>query len=125
MGIASQVIKFVPMSDDAMSIHGVSIAVLASIFATNWSLLGTLALKVVSMASSSASNARTVSTMELIDSKLRNRLCRDTVEKLIYVKAHNLQCMKGFNRAIYDDYDDDDEIDVADDGVVCDRCEIR
>jgi hypothetical protein len=46
----------------------------------------TVALRVFSMVTSSAASERGFSTMSFVHSKLRNRLCCDTVKKLTYIK---------------------------------------
>jgi hypothetical protein len=47
-----------------------------------------IAIKLFSMATSSASSERNFSTMGFIHSKLRNRLAPQTVEKLVFIKAN-------------------------------------
>jgi hypothetical protein len=57
----------------------------------DWPMLARLALKVFSLASSSAASERNFSSMAFIHSKLRNCLSPETVEKLVYIKTNNLQ----------------------------------
>jgi hypothetical protein len=82
----------------------------------DWPFLAHLALKVFSVASSSATSERNFSTMGLIHFKLRNCLGRDTVEILVYVKTNNLQFTVNANLDAYksasNNYDDA-EVDLA------------
>jgi hAT family C-terminal dimerisation region len=55
-------------------------------YAKDLPLLAHLALKVFSVASSSAASGRKFFTMGFIHSKVRNCLGRDTVERLVYGK---------------------------------------
>jgi hAT family C-terminal dimerisation region len=82
----------------------------------DWPLLAYLALKVFSVASSSAASERNFSTMGFVHSKLRNCLGRDTVEKVVYVKTNNLQFTVNANLDAYDsarDNEGDAEEDLA------------
>jgi hypothetical protein len=72
-------------------------------YSHDWPLLSELALKVFSMATSSAASERNFSTMGFIHSKLRNSLGRETVEKLVYLKTNNLQIMNNVHLATYND----------------------
>ena len=58
---------------------------------TDWPLLSNLALRVFSMAASSASSERDFSTFGFVHSKLCNRLDPDKVKKLVYIKSNTLQ----------------------------------
>jgi predicted MPP superfamily phosphohydrolase len=82
----------------------------------DWSLLAHLALKIFSVASSSAASERNFFTIAFIHSKLRNCLGRDTVEKLVYAKTNNLQFTVNANLDAYNsasDNEDDSKEDLA------------
>jgi hAT family C-terminal dimerisation region len=83
----------------------------------DWRLLALLAFKVFSIASSSAASEHNISTMEFIHSKLRNCLDRDTVKKLVYVEANNLQFtvnanLDAYNSASGKEDDEDEDLGV-------------
>ena len=59
--------------------------------ATDWPLLRNLAIRVFSMATSSAASERNFSTFGFIHSKLRNRLSQEKVKKLVYIKTNVVQ----------------------------------
>jgi hAT family C-terminal dimerisation region len=79
-----------------------------------WPLLGHLALKVISVASSSAASERNFSTMGFIHSELQNCLGRDTVEILVYVKTNNLQFTVDSNLDAYNSASDNKDLAVLD-----------
>lgn len=58
---------------------------------TDWPLLRNLAVRVFSMAASSAASERNFSTFGFVHSKLRNRLCSEKVKKLVYIKTNAMQ----------------------------------
>ena len=60
-----------------------------------WPLLRKIALNIFSMACSSASSERNFSTMGFIHTKLRNRLGKNKVEKLVYIKTNVPQFVDG------------------------------
>lgn len=60
----------------------------------DWPTLQGLAKKVFSMVATTAASERNFSTFGHIHSKLRNRLDKDVVEKLVYVKTNNGQFTK-------------------------------
>ena len=59
-----------------------------------WPLLQKIAIKVFSLATSSAASERNFSTFGFIHSKLRNSLRTKSVEKLVYIKS-NTNSMSG------------------------------
>ena len=52
-----------------------------------------LAKQVFSMVATSAASERNFSTFAFVQSKLRNRLSQDAVEKLVYIRTNNMQFM--------------------------------
>jgi hypothetical protein len=74
----------------------------------DWPLFAHLALKVYSVASSSAASERKFSTMGFVHSKLRNCLGRDTVEKVVCVKTNNLQFTVNANLDAYNSASDNE-----------------
>jgi hypothetical protein len=77
---------------------------------TDWLLLQNLAMRVFSMAASSAASDRTFSTFGFVHSKLRNRLDPEKVRKLVYIKTNTLQ----INRIeVLDDVESDNSMDVV------------
>ena len=58
---------------------------------TDWPLLQNLALRVFSLAASSAASERNFSTFGFVHSKLRNRLDQEKVRKLVYIKTNMTQ----------------------------------
>jgi hAT family C-terminal dimerisation region len=72
----------------------------------DWPLLAHLALKLFSIASSSAASERNFSGMGFIHSKLRNCVGRDSVEKLVYVKTNTLQFTANANLDAYNSASD-------------------
>jgi hAT family C-terminal dimerisation region len=80
-------------------------------------VLAHLALKVFSVASSSAARARHFSTMGFIHYKLRNCVGRDTVEKLVYMKTNYLNFtvnanLHACNSASDNEDDAEEDLDV-------------
>lgn len=53
-----------------------------------WPFLQKVAMKIFSLAVSSASSERNFSTFGFVHSKLRNQLEEDTVKKLVFVKTN-------------------------------------
>jgi Protein of unknown function (DUF 659)/hAT family C-terminal dimerisation region len=60
-------------------------------YGRDWPSLQGLAKKVFSMVATTAASERNFSTFGFIHSKLRNRLRKDVLEKLVYVKTNNGQ----------------------------------
>ena len=60
----------------------------------DWPTLQGLAKKVFSMVATTAASERNFSTFGFIHSKLRNKLSKDVLEKLVYVKTNNGQFTK-------------------------------
>jgi hAT family C-terminal dimerisation region len=88
----------------------------------DWPLFAHLALKVFSVASSSAASERNFSTMGLMHSKLRNCLGLDTVEKLVYVTTNNLQFTVNANSDAYNSAsDNEDDADGNKASSICHR----
>jgi hypothetical protein len=58
---------------------------------TTYKTLAPIAVKIFSMAASSAASERNFSTFGFIHSKLRNRLGADKVKKLVYIKTNAVQ----------------------------------
>ena len=52
-----------------------------------------LAKQVFSMVATSAASERNFSTFAFVQTKLRNRLSQDAVEKLVYIRTNNMQFM--------------------------------
>ena len=55
-----------------------------------WPQLQRTAQKIFSLIASSASCERSFSAMGFVHSKLRNRLCHNTIEKLVFVRSNRL-----------------------------------
>ena len=75
---------------------------------TDWPLLHSLALRVFSMAASSAASERNFSTFGFVHSKLRNRLAPEKAKKLVYIKTNTLQMADQF-RECYDPEGESDD----------------
>lgn len=75
---------------------------------TDWPLLKSLALRVFSMAASSAASKRNFSTFGFVHSKLRNRLAPEKAKKLVYIKTNTLQ-MADQLRECYDPEGESDD----------------
>ena len=58
---------------------------------TDWPLLQNLALRVFSLAASSAASERNFSTFGFVHSKFRNRLDQEKIRKLVYIKTNMTQ----------------------------------
>jgi hAT family C-terminal dimerisation region len=71
-----------------------------------WPDLQKIAVKLFSMATSSASSERNFSTMKFIHSKERNSLGKETVEKLVFIKSNSAAFSSG---GVINFDDDDDE----------------
>jgi hAT family C-terminal dimerisation region len=75
----------------------------------DWPMLAHLALKMFSLAPSSAASERNFSCMAFIHSKLRNCLSPETVEKLVYIKTNNLQFSTNSDLAVYNELGDESD----------------
>ena len=58
---------------------------------TDWPLLQNLAIRVFTMAASSAASERNFSTFGFIHSKLSNCLSPEKVKKLMYIKTNTIE----------------------------------
>jgi hAT family C-terminal dimerisation region len=76
----------------------------------SWPLLQQIALKVFSLATSSAASERNFSTFGFVHSKLRECLTAEKVEKLVYVKT-NLPTLS--TDSVCSDPDDDEGGDLS------------
>lgn len=74
---------------------------------TQWPDLQKIAIKLFSMATSSAASERNFSTMGFIHSKLRNKLSPSTVEKLVYIKC-NISAF--YTQQLCEESDDDHSV---------------
>ena len=75
-----------------------------------WPNLQKLAMKVYSMAASSASAERNFSTFGFVHSKLRNQLDPETVKKLVFIKSNSSQFEDHlFHDVVQDSSDTDDD----------------
>jgi hypothetical protein len=73
-------------------------------------LFGIQALKVFSLAPSSAAGEHNFSSMAFLHSTLHNCLSPETVEKLVYIKTKNFQFLTNSDLAVY--YGQGDESDT-------------
>ena len=79
----------------------------------DWPLLQKVALRVFSMACSSAASERNFSTFGFIHSKMRNRLTEESVRKLVYIKTNSLQLSDQLMQQHLEDVDSEEEEDNA------------
>ena len=70
-----------------------------------WPLLQDLALRVFTMATSTAASERCFSTFGLIHSKLRNCLSESSVKKLVYIRTNAMEIDDELNES-YDSLSD-------------------
>ena len=79
---------------------------------TDWPLLQNLAIRVFTMAASSAASERNFSTFGFIHSKLRNHLSPEKVNKLVYIKVNTLQMA---DLRFYESESDEEIMEVEED----------
>ena len=87
----------------------------------DWPVLQKVALRVFSMACSSAASERNFSTFGFIHTKLRNSLTEVTGKKLVYVKTNGLQLSNQLKQAYEsDESDESDNVQEDDEGFMSD-----